>query len=494
MNKSVFKEGFLWGGAIAANQAEGAYLDGGKGLSVPDMLLGGNRITPRRFSSVIDQNAFYPSHDAIKFYYHYKEDIALFAEMGFKVFRFSINWGRIFPNGNDEKPNEEGLKFYENVIDECLKHNIEPLITLAHYEMPWALVKNYNGFESRETIDFYVKYVKTVFTRFKDKVKYWLTFNEINVPVLLGGRFGMGDLYSLGVMDENDKKSTEKLNMDKLKTNLQRSYKALHNQFVASARAVIEAKKINPNFMIGNMVIQSTVYPLTSHPKDILLAQATDDLNNHFCVDVQARGKYPEFVFRHFKEKNIDYSYITKEDEEILAKGTVDFISFSYYQSSCVSATQNSDNGEGNFSFGIPNPHLKASQWGWQIDPDGLRYTLNKLHGRYPDKPLMVVENGLGAFDKVEADGSINDDYRIDYLRQHINAMSEAVKDGVPLIGYTTWGPIDLVSAGTGEFAKRYGFIYVNRHDDGTGDFSRSKKKSFYWYKKVIESNGSNLD
>lgn len=494
MNKSVFKEGFLWGGAIAANQAEGAYLEGGKGLSIPDMLLGGNKDTPRRFSSVIDQNAFYPSHDAIKFYERYKEDIALFAEMGFKVFRFSINWGRIFPNGNDVKPNEEGLKFYENVIDECLKYGIEPLITLAHYEMPWALVKNYNGFESREVIDFFVKYVKTVFTRYKDKVKYWLTFNEINAPVKLNGKLGIGDLYSLGVMDKDDKVSKEKIDLNKLKTDKRRSYLALHNQFVASALAVIEAKKINPNFMIGNMVLQSTAYPLTPDPKDVLLTQFEDNLYNHFCNDVQARGAYPEYMYRYFRDNNIDYSFITEEDKQILAKGTVDFISFSYYQTSCVSATIKSDEGVGNFTFGLANPHLKSSDWGWQIDPDGLRYTLNKLHGRYPDKPLMVVENGLGAIDKVEADGSINDDYRIDYLRQHINAMAEAVKDGVPLIGYTTWGPIDLVSAGTGEFAKRYGFIYVNRHDDGTGDFSRSKKKSFYWYKKVIESNGSDLD
>ena len=493
MTKSVFRDDFLWGGAIAANQAEGAYLEGGKGLAVPDMLLGGDRSTPRTFSSVIDKEAFYPSHQAIDFYHRYKEDIALFAEMGFKCFRFSINWARIFPNGDDAQANEEGLQFYENIIDECLKYGIEPLVTLAHYEMPWNLVVKYNGFASRKVTQLYVRYASTCFERYKEKVRYWITFNEINGPCIIMGHGGMGDLYGLGVMNREDVKSTSRIPFSELKTDLQVTFEALHNQFIASALVVKVAKGINPNFQIGTMIAQSTVYPLTPNPKDILLCQKEDNIKNNLCGDVQVRGRYPEFSYRFFEENEIDPSFITEEDEKILEEGCVDFYSLSYYQSNCVTTDPNAEMTEGNLHAGAVNPYLKASAWGWQIDPDGLRYTLNKLHDRYPGIPLMIVENGFGAVDRVETDGSIQDDYRIDYFRQHIQAMVEAVKDGVPLIGYTSWGPIDLVSAGTGQYAKRYGFIYVDRHDDGTGDFSRRKKKSFDWYKQVITSNGAKL-
>ena len=489
-----FPKGFLWGGAVAANQCEGAYLRDGKGLSVPDMLLGGDRYTPRTFCSVIDETAFYPSHQAIEFYDHYKEDIALFADMGFKCFRFSINWARIFPNGDDIMPNELGLQFYENVVDECLKYGIEPLITLSHYEMPFALVQKYNGFYSREVVNFYVNYAKTCFTRFKDRVKYWITFNEINCAIVTMGHGGMGDLYGLGVMDREDVKSTERIPLSKLKTNPQVTFNAMHNQFVASALATIEAHKINPDFMIGTMIAQVTGYPLTPNPKDVLLWQKEDNINNNLCGDVQVRGKYPEFAYSFFRELGVDPSFITKEDEDILYKGKVDFYTLSYYQTNCVTTSKDAEIVEGNLHGGAKNPYLKASDWGWQIDPDGLRFTLNKLHDRYPEVPLMIVENGFGAFDNVEEDGSIHDPYRLDYFRPHIIAMKEAIEDGVPLIGYTTWGPIDLVSAGTGQYAKRYGFIYVNRHDDGTGDFSRSKKDSYFWFKKVLESNGENLE
>ncbi len=488
-----FPDNFLWGGAVAANQCEGGYLEDGKALSVPDMLLGGNVNTPRTFLPKIDDTAFYPSHEAIDFYHHYKEDIALFAEMGFNVFRLSINWARIFPNGDDEQPNEAGLAFYDAVFDECAKYGIEPLVTLCHYEIPWNIVTKYGGFSNRKTIDLFLKYTETVFKRYKDKVKYWLTFNELNITCreIHGGQHA---LFSLGLMDEDDINSNERIPLSKLKTNPQRMFEALHNAFVASALAVKMGHEINPDFMIGNMIAHRTYYPLTPNPADIMACLKEDEVANGLTGDVQVRGEYPSYIFRFFKENNIDPSFITEEDKQILKEGTVDLYTFSYYQSSCTSTDPNAEHTQGNMGTGVKNPYLKASDWGWQIDPEGLRYTLNKLHDRYPHTPLMVVENGFGAFDTVEEDGSIHDPYRIDYFRSHFQAMSEAIEDGVPLIGYTTWGPIDLVSAGTGEYAKRYGFIYVNRHDDGTGDFSRMKKDSFYWYKKVIESNGEDLD
>ncbi|WP_289183958.1 glycoside hydrolase family 1 protein [uncultured Dubosiella sp.] len=487
-----FPENFLWGGAVAANQCEGAFLEDGKKLSVPDMLLGGDVNTPRTFLPKLDDSAFYPSHEAIDFYHRYKEDIALFAEMGFKCFRLSINWGRIYPNGDDEEPNEAGLAFYDAVFDECKKYGIEPLVTLCHYEIPWNIVTTYGGFSNRKVIDLFVKYATTCFERYKDKVKYWLTFNEINIPCMHAG--GIGPLYGLGVMDEEDIQSDHRIPLDQLKYNLQRTYEALHNEFVASALTVKAGHAINPDFMIGNMIAHETTYPLTPNPQDVLACMNVDDLHNNFCGDVQVRGEYPSFMWRYFKENGIDTSFITEEDKKILKEGTVDMYTFSYYMTNCVTVDENAEKTSGNMSLGAKNPYLKASDWGWQIDPDGLRYTLNVLHGRYPDTPLMVVENGFGAFDTVEEDGSIHDDYRINYFRPHLIAMREAIEDGVPLIGYTTWGPIDLVSAGTGQYAKRYGFIYVDRHDDGTGDFSRSKKDSFYWYKKAIESNGEDLD
>lgn len=486
-----FPEKFLWGGAVAANQCEGAYLEDGKKLSVPDMLLGGDKDTPRTFLPVIDETAFYPSHEAVDFYHHYKEDIALFAEMGWNVFRLSINWGRIFPNGDEEEPNEAGLQFYDNVFDECRKYGIQPLVTLCHYEIPWNLVVNYGGFSDRKVIDFYVRYAKTVFERYKDKVKYWLTFNEINIPCMLEG--GMSDLYGLGLMDPDDINSKERIPFNRLKYDKQKSYEALHNEFVASALAVIEGHKINPEFMIGNMICHKTVYPYSPNPKDILLAQEADDFANNLCGDVQVRGEYPFWAEKALRDKGVDTSYITEEDKEILKKGTVDLYTFSYYQTSCVTTDETAEVVSGNMSTGVKNPYLKASDWGWQIDPDGLRYTLKLLADRYPNTPLMVVENGIGAYDKVEEDGSIHDPYRVEYFKAHIQAMKEAVEDGVPLIGYTTWGPIDLVSAGTGQYAKRYGFIYVDRHDDGTGDFSRKIKDSYYWYQKVCQSNGEIL-
>ena len=485
-----FVDNFLWGGAIAANQAEGAYLEDGKGLSTADMIIGGNVNTPRMFYPQINPDVFYPSHEAIDFYHRYKEDVALFAEMGWSVFRTSINWSRIYPNGYDEEPNEAGLQFYDDLFDECHKYNIEPLITLCHYEIPWGMVKKYHGFYDRASVDCFVRYATTCFRRYKNKVKYWLTFNEINTATAPRAYNG------LGLVEDEDLNRTDTVAKTQLKDVPQHRYQALHHEFLASALAVKAGHEINPDFMIGCMIVHIPWYPATCSPKDMLAAQKKYQLFNDFCPDVMVRGEYPTYIFKYFEQNGIDPSQFIKEgDAEILKEGVVDMYTFSYYMTNCVAADpEGKDTIGGNIVGGIRNPYLKASDWGWQIDPDGLRYSLNYIHDRYPYVPLMVVENGFGAFDTVEEDGSIHDPYRIAYFREHIKAMRDAAEDGVPVIGYTTWGPIDVVSAGTGEFAKRYGFIYVNRHDDGTGDFSRSRKDSFFWYKKVCESNGQDLD
>lgn len=483
-----FPKNFLWGGAIAANQAEGAYLTDGKGLSTMDKILGGSREVPRKFSPQMIEGAYYPSHDAIDFYHHYKEDIALFAEMGFTVLRISMAWTRIFPNGDDAEPNEKGLQFYDDLFDECHKQGIEPLVTLSHFEMPWNLADKYKGFYSRETIDFYVNYATTVFNRYKDKVKYWLTFNEINCATQDEGGFN-----GVGLIQDSDKNADEPIALSDLLDDPQERFEALHNQFVASALAVKEGHKINPDFMIGCMICHITWYPLTPNPKDMLAWQTKDAVWNDFCGDVMVRGEYPAFIYPYFKSIGVDPSYVTEEDKEILREGKVDMYTFSYYMTNCVSTDPNVPQVGGNLIGGAKNPYLELSEWGWQIDPDGLSYTLKQLNSRYPNTPLMVVENGYGGADVVEEDGSIHDPQRIQYFQKHIKAMSEAVEDGVPLIGYTSWGPIDLVSAGTGEMHKRYGFIYVDRHDDMTGDYRRIRKDSFNWYKKVIATNGEDL-
>lgn len=477
---------FLWGGATAANQFEGGYREGGKGLSTADVMTGGTHTTPRRITAKSEEGTYYPSHEAIDFYHNYKEDIRLFAEMGFKVFRMSINWTRIFPNGDELEANEEGLKFYDDVFAELKKYNIEPLVTISHYEMPFGLVQKYNGWSSREVIDCYIRYCETIFNRYKNVVKYWLTFNEINCLANPFGAFLAGGILlnnggelSLNLGNKNDESK-------------QLRFQALHHQFVASAKAVKLGHEINSDFKMGCMIAYMCTYPYTCNPEDVFLAQQRDNLNNFLCSDVQVRGAYPGFAKRYFKENNIEIK-MEENDEQILKEGCVDFYTFSYYMSNCSTVDKEVENTSGNILGGAKNPYLKASDWGWQIDPKGLRWTLNNIYNRY-QIPMMVVENGLGAVDKVEEDGSIKDDYRISYLRDHIIEMKEAVEDGVELIGYTPWGCIDLVSASTGEMKKRYGFIYVNKDNDGNGDLSRSKKDSFHWYKKVIESNGENLE
>ncbi len=475
-----FKKDFLWGGAVAVNQCEGAWNVDGKGISCADICTGGTHTRPKRITPVLEEGTFYPSHEAIDFYHHYKEDIALFAEMGFKVFRFSVNWTRIFPTGEEKEPNEKGLEFYDRVIDECRKYQIEPLITLSHYEVPFALTQKYNGWASRELIDLFIRYCEVLFRRYKEKVKYWLTFNEINSAT---GKFG--GFLSQGILNEGTKDFMHQVDIPQLR------FQGLHHQFVASAKAVKLAHEIDPEYRVGCMQLFATMYPLTCNPKDVLACQEFNQVKNWFCGDIQVRGRYPGYILRYFKEQGMK-SEMQEGDAETLREGCVDFYTISYYMSGCISAEPGKKAAEGNLIGGVENPYLKSSDWGWQIDLEGLRYTLNEIYDRY-QIPVMVVENGLGAFDKKEEDGSIQDDYRIDYLRRHIEEMREAVKDGVDLMGYTPWGCIDLVSASTGEMAKRYGFIYVEKYDDGTGDLSRRKKKSFDWYKKVIESNGEIL-
>lgn len=477
---SVLRKDFLWGGAVAANQCEGAWDVDGKGASVPDHCTNGTFDSPKWVTVDIKPDRLYPSHEAIDFYHHYEEDIKLFAEMGFKVFRTSINWTRIYPTGEEAEPNEKGLEFYDKMFDCCKKYNIEPLVTISHYELPYALVEKYNGWAGREVVALYEKYCHTIFERYKDKVKYWLTFNEINA-----GTQVFGAVVSTGTIQGYEGPMTE------VPDDPQSRYQALHHQFLASARVVKYAHEHYPQFKMGDMNVFAVSYPRTCNPDDILLNQYEMRKMNWYCSDVQVRGEYPSYAKDIWNKLGVKLD-IHPGDLEELKEGTVDFYTLSYYMSNTTSADTSVEKSSGNITGGYKNPYLATSDWGWQIDPKGLRYSLNEIYDRYRI-PIMVVENGLGAKDKIEEDGSINDDYRIDYLRQHIQEMEGAVQDGVDLVGYTPWGCIDLVSASTGEMAKRYGFIYVEKYDDGTGSLARRKKKSFYWYKKVIETNGEDL-
>lgn len=475
-----FKKDFLWGGATAANQCEGGFDKGGRGLANVDVApYGKDRlavITGKMKMFDFDKEHFYPSKDAIEMYSNYKDDIKLFAEMGFKVYRMSIAWSRIFPKGDEDKPNEEGLQFYENVFKECLKYNIKPLVTITHFDCPMHLIKKYGGWKNRILIKFYENLCNTIFERYKGLVEYWITFNEINM-ILHAPFMGAGLYFEAGENEEEIK------------------YQASHHELVASAIATKIAHEVDKNNKVGCMLAAGVYYPYSSKPEDVFAAQQKND-EMYFFVDIQSRGKYPNYALKKFERENLNIK-MEVDDLELLKKYTVDFISFSYYSTRCAAADINkySKNVEkDNIMKDIKNPELKQTDWGWTVDPLGLRITLNDIYDRY-QKPIFIVENGLGAYDKVDDKGYVEDDYRIDYLREHIKNMKDAVEiDGVDLIGYTTWGPIDLVSAGTGEMSKRYGFIYVDRDDFGNGTLKRSRKKSFYWYKKVIESNGDNLE
>lgn len=469
-----FPDNFLWGGATAANQYEGGWNLDGRGMSIDDVITGGSVDKEREITLPKPlPGVYYPNHEATDFYHHYKEDIKLFAEMGFKIYRFSISWSRIFPNGDEKEPNKKGLEFYDRVIDELRKYNIEPLVTISHYENPLNLSLKYGGWKNRKLIDFYTNYAETLFNYFKGRVHYWLTFNEINMLT-----DAWGAVFGGGMLEKED-------------NTLQNRYQALHNQLIASAKVVKLAHQIDPENKMGCMLAYHCGYPYTCKPEDIMLAEKYDQIHNLIAGDVHVRGRYPGFALRYFAENNIEIQ-MDDSDLETLTEGTVDFVSLSYYSSTCVGSEEDKAKDKGNGTTGLMNPYLKASEWGWTIDSMGLRWVLNKLYDRY-QIPIMVVENGLGAIDKVSDDGEIHDQYRIDYVDQHVKAMRQALKDGVNLIGYTYWGCTDVVSASTGEFKKRYGFIFVNKFDDGSGDFSRKKKDSFYWYKNLIAHNGNNI-
>lgn len=480
MKKDSFPPGFLWGGATAANQCEGAYDSDGRGLSNVDTIPSGPdrmKVARGELKMLDCQPGYqYPAHEAIDFYHRYKEDIALFAEMGFKCFRLSISWTRILPNGDDDIPNEAGLKFYEAVFQECRKHNIEPLVTIDHFDTPMTLIKRYGGWKDRRMIDAFVKYCKIIFERYKDLVKYWITFNEINM--LLHMSFMGAGIY----FEEGDNKEQIK-------------YAAAHHELIASAKAVKLSHEIMPEAKIGCMLAAGQFYPYTCSPDDVWDG-LEKDRDNYFFTDVQARGAYPVWALKRMERAGIK-NLLAPGDEEILKNGTVDFVSFSYYSSRCTTADPEvfaKHARPGNAVFkAVVNPYLKNTEWGWQIDPLGLRITANTLYDRYM-KPLFVVENGLGANDKIESDGTVHDPYRIEYLRKHLLALRDAInQDGVPVMGFTAWGCIDLVSASSGEMKKRYGMIYVNKDDSGNGDLKRLRKDSFKWYKEVISSNGENL-
>ena len=466
------RKDFLWGGATAANQCEGAYLEGGKGISVEDVLTAGSYKVSRRVTDGIIEGEYYPNHEAIDFYHHYKDDIKMFAEMGFKCYRMSIAWTRIFPKGDEKEPNEAGLDFYDKVFDELLKYGIEPVVTLSHYEMPLHLVKEYGSWRSRKLVDFFVNFAKVCFDRYKGKVKYWMTFNEINTIV-------RPDPWRCAGIEYSEDEDRNQAMVD-----------AIHHQLLASAKAVILGHEIDKNNKIGCMLLYPATYPYSCNPRDVLAAH-NEMKKVFFFGDVHCKGYYTNTCTSYLKQFNAKLP-IQEGDEEILKQGVVDYIAFSYYFSSVVSVNELEET-EGNIFEAGRNPYLSVTEWGWQIDPVGLRISMNELYDRY-QLPLFIVENGIGAVDKIEEDGTINDDYRIEYLRQHIEQMIEAVEeDDINLMGYTPWGCIDLISAGTGEMKKRYGFIYVDKDNEGNGTLKRSKKKSFDWYKKVIASNGENM-
>lgn len=472
------RDDFLWGGAVAAHQLEGAWQEDGKGISVADVMTAASHGHHREITDGVIEGKNYPNHEAIDFYHRYKDDIKLLSEMGFKCFRTSIAWTRIFPNGDELEPNEKGLQFYDDLFDECLKYGIEPVVTLSHFELPYHLVTEYGGFRNRKVIDFFVRFAEVCFKRYKNKVKYWMTFNEINNQANYNEDFAPFTNSGVRYKEGEDRE--------------QIMYQASHYELVASAKAVKIGHDINPEFEIGCMIAMCPIYPATCNPKDILMAQKAMQKRYYF-TDVHVHGSYPSHMQQYFKNKSFNLD-MTEEDLNDLKEGTVDYIGFSYYMSFAISHEQSNEYYDYVETRDlVRNEYVKASDWGWQIDPEGLRFSLNWFTDMY-QLPLFIVENGFGAIDEVGEDGIIHDDYRIKYLKAHIEQFIKAVEeDGVNLMGYTPWGCIDLVSAGTGEMKKRYGFIHVDKDNEGNGTLERSRKDSFYWYKKVIQSNGENL-
>lgn len=477
-----FSKDFLWGGAVAACQTEGEYDKDGRGLSSSDIhrydpnldrthvgLEGGGTLEYIK-KAAQDTEGYYPKRHGIDFYNTYKEDLKLMAEMGFTTFRTSFSWSRIFPNGDEEQPNEAGLKFYDGLIDEMLKYGMEPIMTISHYDIPLNLVTEYGGFANRKVIDFFVRYAKVLMERYKDKVKYWIVANQINlIPTV---RFGL-----LGIYD--DQAPEDK--MDQL------MYQAVHNLFVACAKAVEEARKINPDMQMGAMLADGTSYPATSKPEDIVLTMKRNRLQNYFFGDVSFRGEYPTYILKYYEDNSINIE-VEPGDLNVIRNNTMDFLALSYYYTNTIDSEKN----EYKAFDSSQNPYLKPTPWEWRMDPLGLYNSLNQYWDRY-QKPIIMAENGLGALDEVDEDGNINDDYRIDFGRKHLEMIKEAIKDGVDVIAYCWWGPIDIVSSSTAEMSKRYGFIHVDLDDFGKGTGKRTRKASFHWYKKVIASNGEDL-
>lgn len=476
-NPKEFPENFLWGGAVAANQLEGAYLEDGKGLSVADINRFRDDVDIKKKSNkeiatndiefaINDQEGRYPKRDGIDFYHTFREDLKLLAETGMNSFRTSISWARIFPKGDELEPNEAGLKFYDELIDAIIENGMEPMITLSHYEMPLHLTTEYNGWYNRKTIEFFTRFAKTVFERYQDKVKYWILVNQMNLIV-------HESFNHLGIPS------------DRVDNLLEAKYQGLHNELVACARCVKIAKEINPEMQMGMMSYYGNCYPATCKPEDVLATLKYNQME-YFVSDVLVRGYYPNYAYRFFEDNGLEIVF-GEEDEKDL-QNTVDYVTFSYYYTRIVDAE--SVKGE---DKAYPNPHLKTSDWGWAYDPIGLRIALNEYYDRY-QLPLMITENGMGFYEELDENNEIHDDYRVDFLRQHIVEMKEAIKDGVELIGYYPWGPIDLISCSSSEMSKRYGFIFVDLDDYGKGTGKRYKKDSFYWYKQVTDSNGEKLE
>ena len=505
-----FPEDFLWGGATSAAQIEGGRCEDGKGLSHLDYVYYRGPKRPCNFMLLDDYKKArieeatlnFPNRRGIDFYHRYKEDIALLAEMGFKSFRMSVSWTRLFPTGKEEKPNPEGVEFYHNVFRELHKYGIEPLVTMIHYEMPYGFVDEGNGWETDMIIPYAVKYMKFLIDEYKDEVKYWLTFNEINmvnaVP-FLGGGIILDRPDPTSKIDFDSYTPTPEITFERKgpppTANFARwdqaSHQALHHQFIASAMVVKYAHETAPNCLIGNMFNLHHLYPETSSPKDAYRAHEETEFNMLFC-DVMAKGYYPAWMLSWYKKHNINIKWYDNY-EEILTNGKVDFISLSYYLSTVVTADPARQEKIGSFIRFLRNKYLETSDFGWQIDPIALRISLNELRDRF-NLPIYIVENGIGAFEELGEDKTVHDDYRISYLRSHIEAIADAIEDGVDVIGYTPWGCIDLVSCSLVSMSKRYGFVYVDADDEGNGTYDRYRKDSFYWYKKVIASNGEDLD
>ncbi len=480
-----FPEDLLWGSASADFQYEGGFGEGGRGNVTGDYVTNGSHTVPRMMTYImpdgttgasamrtsipegakayLDETKYYPSHQATDFYHHYKEDIQLLSDMGLNCLRFSICWGRIFPTGEEETPNEEGLAFYEDIIDTCLENNMEPLITICHDEVPVYLSDEYDGWSSRHTIDCYLKLCKALFERFSSKVKYWITFNEINV---------LSGFSHLGVH------SCEP----------QATFQAVHHMFIANSLAIKMAKEYREDCMVAVMYALSPVYSLTCKPEDVF-AQLDVRRRTLFYIDVMARGYYPNYADKMFKELGVEIK-MEPGDEDIIKANTIDYIAFSCYRSTTASAKTKLD--LTGLSFDT-NPYLEQTAWGWPIDPQSIRFVCNEIYDRY-QKPLFIVENGMGEVDVPDENLYVNDAYRIDYLNDHFKEIQKAVEiDKIPVLGYTMWGGVDLVSLSTGEMKKRYGWIYVDMDDLGNGTLKRVPKASYYWMKEFMETKGQNL-